>query len=256
MDVNNIVMKKIFSLIVILVAFSSCQEDVKFNNPGFQAYRDGVLFRGIDVKAYKSTSGSITLVGLAQDEEVSLDVANSTKGTYYFGTTNQATKAFYDSSFDGVDLSYATDIVFGPVAKMSSSMTSGGTGYVSDCVLVSGSYACSNSHQTTGGSGSGLSLAVITNTAGVVTSVKVASPGNGYKAGDLITIVGGGNNAKIKVLNVEGSNGEITITENTGDTISGEFKFNATNSNGNPLGGELVNFQYGTFYKVPILPAP
>lgn len=249
-------MKKILSLIVILVAFSSCQDDVKFNNPGFQAYRDGVLFRGIDVKAYKSSNGSIALVGLAQDEKVSLNIASSAKGTYYFGTTNQATKAFYESSFNNVALSYATDVVFGPVANMESGMTAGGTGYVSDCVLVSGNYACNNSHQTTGGSGSGLSLSVITNATGVVTSVKVASPGNGYKAGDVITITGGGNNAKIKVLNVEGSNGIINITENTGDTISGDFKFNAINSNGNPAGGELVNFQYGTFYKVPVLAAP
>ncbi|MEC4004023.1 DUF6252 family protein [Flavobacterium sp. SUN052] len=249
-------MKKIICLIVILSVFSSCTTDVKFNNPGFQAYRDGVLFKGIDAKAYKSTNGTITLVGLAQDEEVNIDVANSNVGTYYFGTTNQATKAFYNSTFNNVQLSYATDIVSGPVANMSAAITAGGTGYVSDCTLVNGTYACSNSHQTTGGSGSGLSLSVITNAAGVVTSVKVASPGNGYIAGDLITITGGGNNAKVKVLNVEGSNGEIKITENTGDTISGEFKFNAINTNGNPSGPELVNFQYGTFYKVPVLPAP
>ena len=249
-------MKKIVSLIVILIIFSACQEDVKFNNPGFQAYRDGVLYKGIDVKAYKATNGSITITALAQDENVSMDVSNSNVGTYYFGTTNQATKAFYDSNFNNVSLSYATDIIDGPVAKMNASMTAGGSGYVSDCVLVSGEYACNNSHQTTGGTGSGLSLAVITNTSGVVTSVKVASPGNGYHAGDLITITGGGNNAKVRVLNVEGSNGEINITENTGDTVSGNFKFNAINSTGNLAGPEIVNFQYGTFYKVPVLPAP
>lgn len=252
-------MKKIFSLIVVLVFFCSCQEDVQFNNPGFQAYRDGVLFRGIDVKAYKSTNGSITLVALAQDEEVDLDITNSVKGIYYFGTTNQNTKASYISTFNNVSFNYQTNVVFGPVAKMNTGMTAGGTGYVSDCILIDPvnlTYTCSNSHQTTGGSGSGLTLSVITNTSGVVTSIKVASPGNGYKSGDLITIVGGANNAKITVLNVEGSNGQIEITENTGDTVSGNFKFNAINTSGNPLGGEQVNFQYGTFYKVPVIPAP
>jgi hypothetical protein len=252
-------MKKLFFLFASIALLSSCQENIQFNNPGFQAYRDGVLFRGIDVKAYKSTNGSLTLVALAQDEEVTLDVASSNVGTYYFGTTNQATKAFYDSSFDSVQLSYATNVVLGPVAKMAASMNVGGTGYVSDCILtdpVNLTYACNNSHQTTGGSGSGLTLSVIANTSGFVTSVKVASPGNGYKSGDLITIVGGGNNAKVKVLNVQGSNGQIEITENTGDTVSGNFKFNAVNVSGNPLGGEMVNFQYGTFYKVPVLPAP
>ena len=252
-------MKKLFFLIVISIVFSACTTDVKFNNPGFQAYRDGVLFRGVDVKAYRTTSGAITLVALAQDEEVDLDISNSTLGTYYFGTTNQNNKATYSSSFDNVALAYVTNVISGPVAKMNTAMTAGGSGYVSDCILtdpVNLTYTCSNSHQTTGGSGSGLTLSVITNTSGVVTSVKVASPGIGYKAGDIITITGGGNNAKVTVLNVEGSNGEVNITEYLGDTISGNFKFNAINVNGNPLGGDMVNFQYGTFYKVPVIPAP
>lgn len=252
-------MKKLLFLIASIALFCSCQNDVQFNNPGFQAYRDGVLFRGIDVKAYKSTNGELTLVALAQDEELNLDVASANVGTYYFGTNNPATKAFYNSSFDNVELSYATNVISGPVATMYPTMSIGGTGYVSDCILtdpVNLTYACNNSHQTTGGSGSGLTLSVIANSSGVVTSVKVASPGNGYKSGDIITIVGGGNDAKIKVLNVQGSNGQVVITENTGDTVSGNFKFNAINVTNNPLGGDMVNFQYGTFYKVPVLPAP
>ena len=60
----------------------------------------------------------------------------------------------------------------------------------------------------------------------------------------------------MRVLNVEGSNGEVVITENTGDTVTGTFKFNAINANNNPLGPEMVNFQYGTFYKIPVIPAP
>lgn len=252
-------MKKIVSLIAIVALFTSCQEDVKFNNPGFQAYKDGVLFRGIDVKAYKASNGSLALIGIAQDEEVNINVASSNIGTYYFGTTNQATKAFYDSTFNNVSLSYATNVISGPVATMSPIMSIGGTGYVSDCILVDPvnlTYACNNSHQTIGGSGSGLTLSVIANSSGIVTSVKVASPGNGYKSGDIITVVGGGNDAKVQVLNVQGSNGQVVITENTGDTVSGNFKFNAINTTGNPLGGDMVNFQYGTFYKIPVLPAP
>ena len=253
-------MKKLFFLILLSIIVSSCSNDVKFNNPGFQAYRDGVLFRAVDVKAYKSVAtGVISFVALAQDEEVDLNVSNSNIGTYYLGTSNVGTQATYKSTFNGINLSYQTSVITGPVAKMYTSMTSGGTGYVSDCILtdpVNLAYTCTNSHATTGGTGSGLTLSVITNNSGVVTSVKVASPGNGYKSGDLITIVGGGNDAKIQVLNVVGSNGEVNITENTGDTITGNFKFNAINANGNSLGGEQVNFQYGTFYQVPVLPAP
>ena len=250
-------MKKIFSLILFSIIASSCSNDVKFNNPGFQAYRDGVLFRAIDVKAYKSvTTGAVSFIALAQDEEVNLNVANSYVGTYYLGTSNTNTQATYESTFNGISLSYQTSVITGPVAKMYPSMISGGTGYISDCTTLGTSITCTNSHATTGGTGSGLTLSVITNNSGIVTSVKVASPGTGYKSGDVITIVGGGNDAKIQVLNVVGSNGEVNITENTGDTITGNFKFNAINSNGNPLGGEQVNFQYGSFYKVPVIPTP
>ncbi len=249
-------MKKIVSLLVVTLALASCSEEVKFSNPAFQAYRDDVFFNGVDVKAYKSTNGALKLVALAQDEEVEIDIASEAKGTYYLGTTNLNTVASYSSSFNDINLYYETKIINGPVAKMNTQMFAGGTGYTPDCVLLDGGYACNSSHATTGGSGSGLTLSVITNTSGVVTSVKVASPGNGYKTGDLITITGGGNNAKVRVLNVEGSNGEVVITENTGSTVTGTFKFNAINANNNPLGLEMVNFQYGTFYKIPIIPSP
>jgi hypothetical protein len=43
----------------------------------------------------------------------------------------------------------------------------------------------------------------------------------------VITIVGGDNNAKFRVLNVEGSNGEIMITEVSNGTITGTLNANA-----------------------------
>ena len=48
--------------------------------------------------------------------------------------------------------------------------------------------------------------------------------------------------------------GEIIITEydNLNNTISGTFKFKAENVDGNPLAGDVLNFQQGVFYKVPV----
>ena len=48
--------------------------------------------------------------------------------------------------------------------------------------------------------------------------------------------------------------GEIVITEydDINSTVSGTFKFNAENADGNPLAGDVLNFQQGVFYKVPI----
>lgn len=238
-------MKKIASLIIVLILLSSCQEDVQFNNPGFQAYRDGVLFRGIDVKALKSASGKITLQALAQDEELSLNVSNSTVGTYFLGTTNTNNLATYSSSFNDVILEYATIVISGPVAKIVTPLISGGSTYVTGTGIA-----------TTGGSGSGLTVKTTVNASGTITEIKISSPGINYISGDVITVTGGNNLAKFRVLNVEGSNGEITITENDGATISGVFKFNAIINNGNSEANELVNFQYGEFYKVPIIAVP
>jgi hypothetical protein len=48
--------------------------------------------------------------------------------------------------------------------------------------------------------------------------------------------------------------GQIVITEfGTGsNTVSGVFKFNAENSDGNSSLGSVLNFQKGIFYKVPL----
>ncbi len=250
-------MKKYIALFLAVASFVSCSEEVKFNDPGLQGYRDGILFRGIDVKAYKSAStGAIQLVGLAQDEELTISLNNGNAGTYYLGTTNTATKAVYTSSFNDIELSYETKIINGPVADIAKNFPSAGSGYTPNCTTANGVTTCSGSYPTTGGNGSGLTLSISTNAAGAVTAVKVASPGNNYKAGDLISIVGGNNNAKVRVLNVEGSNGEVVVTGNDGKVISGSFKFNAVQTSNDPTAGEVVNFQYGTFYKVPIFPAP
>lgn len=238
-------MKKIASLIILITLLYSCQEDVKFNNPGFQAYRDGILFRGIDVKAFKSSNGKISLKALAQDEELTLNLNNSTIGTYFLGTTNTNNLATYSSSFNDLLLEYATVVISGPVAKIETPLISGGSSYTAGTGIA-----------TTGGSGSGLTVKTTVNTNGTITNVSVSSPGIDYLSGDVITISGGNNFAKFRVLNIEGSNGEITITENDGATISGIFKFNAIINNGNSEANELVNFQFGEFYKVPISPAP
>lgn len=48
--------------------------------------------------------------------------------------------------------------------------------------------------------------------------------------------------------------GEIKITEfdSENGTVSGSFRFNAVNLANNPLGGEILNFNQGVFYKVPV----
>lgn len=237
-------MKRLLPLLIIALAFSSCQEDVKFNNPGFQGLKDDVFWRANDARAYVSPTNTLRIEALTEYETVTLTTSNANPGTYVLGTTNIYNTASYTSNFNNVELAYATIAVPGPVADVS--LSNGGTGYSSGTSVA-----------TTGGTGSGLTVNIVANTSGIVTSATVSSQGSGYLAGDLVTVAGGNVNCKVTVTNVQNSNGEIKITEydNVKGTISGKFKFNAANSNGSPLGEPILNFQYGEFYKIPVLPS-
>lgn len=237
-------MKRFLSLFIIAVAFSSCQDDVKFNNPGFQGLKDDVFWRANDARAYVDGSGKLRVEALTAYEIITLNTSSANVGTYVLGTTNIDNSATYSSNFQDILLEYATIAVPGPTASVT--LVDGGTGYSSGTSVA-----------TSGGTGSGLTVNVVANTSGVVTSVTVSSRGSGYLAGDLITVAGGNVNCKIRISNVQNSNGEIKITEydNVNFTISGKFKFNAANSNGSPFGGPILNFQYGEFYKIPIFPS-
>jgi hypothetical protein len=237
-------MKRFLSLFIIAIAFSACQEDVKFNNPGFQGLKDDVFWRANDARAYVDATGKLSIEALTEYETVTLNTSSTNVGTYVLGTTNINNSATYSSNFDDIALEYATIAVPGPTGSVS--LANGGTAYVSGTSVT-----------TTGGTGSGLTVNIVANGSGIVTSVTVSSRGSGYLAGDLVTVAGGNVDCKIRVTNVQNSNGEIKITEhdNVNFTVSGKFKFNAANSNGSPFGGPILNFQYGEFYKIPIYPS-
>ena len=237
-------MKNFLPLFIVALFFSSCQEDVKFNNPGFQGLKDDVFWRANDARAYVSTTGKLSIEALTEYEIITLNTASANVGTYILGTTNGNNSATYSSNFNDVQLEYATVAVPGPASSIS--LASGGTGYSSGTSIA-----------TTGGAGSGLTVNIVANASGVVTSGTLSSRGNAYLAGDLVTVSGGNVNCKFRIVNVQNSNGEIQITEydNVNFTVSGKFKFNAANANNSPFGGPILNFQYGEFYKIPIYPS-
>src|SRR5690606_32441805 len=94
----------------------------------------------------------------------------------------------------------------------------------------------------TDGNGSGLRVAINVNNLGRVTLIHVVSRGDGYKAGDLVTILGGNNNATFRILNVQQSSGELVIEEVVNGTFTGSFKVNAADEDGN-----TVTFSEGVF---------
>jgi len=231
-------MKKIFSILILTLLLVSCENDVKTNSPAFQGEKDNVFWRADDSKVTMNAGGSVTINAYTDKELVSLEVPN-TVGVHNLGTENQNISASYSYNNEGTVLFYETSLIDGPVYKLV-----GTTG-----VVVPGSgYASLNGNNvnTTGGSGNGLTLKITANASGAVTSATIASRGIGYKAGDVVTINGGNNNAVVKVLNIMKSNGVVEIEKIEGGAYTGTFSFNAVDENGN-----VVNFNKGTFYKVP-----
>ena len=226
-------MKKLLSLIAATVLFTSCQEDIQTNTPAFQANFNNASWRANDARVSIDETGSLSITAYTQYETIVLKTSSSNIGTYVLGTENTSNFASYD--FDSPEFSkyYDSRVYSGPAFKLSA-IQNAGSGYVPN----------SAGAQTTGGSGSGLRVATTTLN-GAVTSITLVSRGSGYRAGDLITIVGGNNNARFRVVNVQQSNGEITITEVSDGQYTGRFKFNVVDEE-----GEVVTFSEGVFYKV------
>jgi hypothetical protein len=228
-------MKKLLFLIAATVLFTSCQEDIQTNTPAFQANFNNTTWRANYSTVSIGEGGAMTLTAYTEYETIVLKSSSSNLGTYILGTDNTANFASYVFDSPEISKSYDSRVYSGPAFKLSA-IQNAGTGYIDNAAGA----------QTTGGSGSGLRVATRT-TNGAVTSITLVSRGNGYRAGDLITIVGGNNNAKFKVVNVQQSNGEITITEVLDGKYTGRYKFNVVDEL-----GEVVTFSEGVFYKVPL----
>lgn len=228
-------MKKIISILVLAFLLVSCENDIKSNSPAFQGEKDNVFWRANDSKITITAGNMVTINAYTEKELVSITVPNSV-GVHNLGTINSAINASYSYNNEGAVSFYETALIEGPVYKLVG-VVSTGSGYAS----LNG-----NNVNTSGGSGNGLTLRITTNTGGAVTGATIASRGTGYKAGDVVTINGGNGNATVKVLNVLKSNGTIEIEKIEGNTYTGTFTFNAVDDNGN-----VVNFNKGTFYKVP-----
>lgn len=118
-------MKKFLSLIVLLVALTSCEEDVRFNDPAVQALKNNEIWRATSFKAVRRMDNSLTITASNGFETVTLKTEsadpNICEGTpigggtdkagceYYFGydTVNVAS---YVLSADGIIMSYETGV--------------------------------------------------------------------------------------------------------------------------------------------------
>jgi hypothetical protein len=237
-------MKKILSIAILSLTFFGCQSDVSFNEQFFQGQKDGSLWRSGGTTATVNSAGNFSITGTFDQEKLVLTTANANVGTYVLGTSDARNKAVYFAAGGSM---FDTSAIAGAPNKIVLSAV--GSGYLT-----------ANSASTTAVSGSGIGLKVDTTVdgSGGIATVRISVPGNGYVAGDVISVNKGlmTGNANFVIQNVANSNGEIKITEYANGMISGDFKLNAVNPLSPLLAPELVNFQYGKFYKIPVTKIP
>ena len=155
-------MKKLVFSAIIATLLISCSNDVKFNNPAFQAQKQGVLWNASNYKATLSSNGNVTVLGFKDFETVTIRTYTINPHTSAFGV-NGTNFAEYDNRAVGFTGNYSTGI--------------------------------------------------------------------------------------------NGGNGQIVITNFSEGTISGNFKFNAVNTNPSLLEPDSINFKSGVFYKIPVTTA-
>ncbi|MCW4468636.1 membrane lipoprotein lipid attachment site-containing protein [Flavobacterium sp. MFBS3-15] len=100
-------MKKILSLIVLVAVLTSCEEDVKFNNPAVQGLKDNELWKATDFTASRGGDNSLTITADNGFEIITLKTQNIDPGVYTLGI-NESNKATYTLSVDGIEMFYST----------------------------------------------------------------------------------------------------------------------------------------------------
>ena len=115
-------MKKILSFVILIVALSSCSEDIRFNNEAvFQGVKDNVFWKGTEAKAViTGTTITISSVGFLEEMALTIPIPNapinplneSTFIKYVLGTSTTRT-ANYTFSDDLNDYFYRTAINVG-----------------------------------------------------------------------------------------------------------------------------------------------
>ena len=101
-------MKKYFHFLSLIFVFSSCTEDVKFNNPAFQTLKNNVFWRAQNYKAYIETNGNLTVEGSLGFEKVVLQTVSPNQNTYILGIDDE-NKASFSNSAAEQPTAFSTD---------------------------------------------------------------------------------------------------------------------------------------------------
>ena len=86
--------------------------------------------------------------------------------------------------------------------------TAGGGALTTGTIVAGTGYAATGVTTVTGGTGEGIVVSFVAG-GGTVDSVVIINPGKGYTAGDIVTLVGGGNNATVVISTVTEAHAQV-----------------------------------------------
>ena len=106
-------MKKISLLFLLLTTILSCGDDLEFNTPSFQSYKNEIVWNAEDFRANVDAFGFLNITGTSGEETITLSTAGSSVGVYNLG--NVASKAVFRDEFD---TTYSTNSVPDPTIQL------------------------------------------------------------------------------------------------------------------------------------------
>lgn len=101
-------MKKILSLLVLLVTITSCEEDIQFNTPAVQGLKDNELWKATEFNATLGGGGELTIEATNGFETVVLKTESSTPGMAFQLGISEINKATYSLMADDISFNYQT----------------------------------------------------------------------------------------------------------------------------------------------------
>lgn len=91
----------------MITLFSSCEENVKFNNPAVQGRLDNATWRAIDFQAFVDLNGALTINAYTSNQVLTLKTPSKNIGVYVLGE-NTARSATFTATYSGQDVIFTT----------------------------------------------------------------------------------------------------------------------------------------------------
>ena len=96
-----------------MAVFTSCEEDIKFNTPAVQGYKNNELWKADNFTALLGSNGSVTITATNEFETVVLRTRDKNPGTYTLGVDDSNRASYTISELSGVGDSFITGTALG-----------------------------------------------------------------------------------------------------------------------------------------------